>query len=243
MAFTSSTTNLNNTFHVGPKGQEGSLLIVVEENLLFSIRQQTVLRVPAIPVDQFSTLNTKDPKVSASTKVSAELLFQAVSINCERVLYLTRREDNNLLWKSVDDKTKEVISCSVKNITLIEKLIPLSLDQQSLAIAIYNYTAEIKYVDALNRVYTTNVNSGTRYQRIILPSSTGRLQVDLDLKCVFTKFYPGFPPISKPLSSPVLPPPGAASHPPNSAETQPESELKPARLWLRSTVLGRQDIT
>ncbi|NLM22141.1 MAG: hypothetical protein GX207_10435 [Peptococcaceae bacterium] len=216
MAFTSSATNKNNIFHIGPKGPGANLLVVVKETLAFNLWQQALLRIPGIPVREFSALTA--PKTTGE-------LFPTLCINVKRMLNSARREDENLLWRRINGNPAKIISCSIQNVSLVDKFIPLNHNEQAIAVAIYHYTVEMKYVDSSGQLYLTSIDSGTRYQRVIFPSYTGQLQINLESNCIFTKFYP-LSMASYPLSM--------TSKLEFATDFSPP---QPTRVWLRSSAI------
>lgn len=175
MAFTSSTANKNNKFHIKPRGPGAGLLIVVKETLVFNFLETGIMRIPAIPVEPKDLENIN---------------FQLENIKVDRVLCSTCRENENLLQQRINGKPEKVISCSIKDISIIDRIIPLKQNKQVLAIAIYQYTIVIRYLDFDGKDYTIDINSGSRYERITSNSYPSRLQVTADAQCVFTKLYP-----------------------------------------------------
>ncbi|NLL52910.1 MAG: hypothetical protein GX248_09430 [Peptococcaceae bacterium] len=219
MAFTSSATNKNNIFHIGPKGPGANLLVVVKETLLFNLLQQAMLRVPVVPVEEFSPLTT--PKTTGDAGES----FSSICINVRRVINSAWRVDENLLWKRINGNPAKIISCSIQNVSLVDKFIPLNHNEQAIAIAIYHYTVEIKYIDSSGQLYITSIDSGTRYQRVVFPSFTGQLQINLENNCIFSKFYP-LSMASYPLSMT------------NKLDLATDfSPPQPTRVWLKSSVV------
>lgn len=214
MTFTSSSVaNKNNKFHVGPIGPGANLIIVINENLVFNILQRVVLRVPTIPVAFSDSLETD---------------YKLEDINVDKVISSTCRQDDNLLWNKINGVPEKVISCLVKHVSLINKLIPLEQSNQVLAVAIYRYIVEVTYIDFSGKEYTENFSSSSRYQRIIIDSLPGRLDVGLDIKCIYTKLLPISPTsLALPLATSSL----------SSTLVSSSLPYKPTRLWLGTKVI------
>lgn len=184
MGFTSSAVNKDNKFHIRTRASR-NVLLVVRETLLFRFIETRVILIPAIPVDP-RYLKITDYK----DRLSDNMCFCLEKIRVDHVLCSTQKEDENLLMEKITGRPVRIISCSIKDISLVDKIIPLQQSKNVLAIAIYQYTITIRYLDLDGNVYSVNFNSGSRFQKIITRPFPGRLQVTADIQCIFSELDP-----------------------------------------------------
>src|SRR5690606_31424314 len=92
----------------------------------------------------------------------------------------------NVINLSLASQPKEIISCKIANISLEKRHIPSSSRNSAIAIANFYYDIELIYRDFLGNTHTIMHNSGYRSQRVILNTTLGSLEVELQLKIVST---------------------------------------------------------
>lgn len=203
MSFTSpSVANKNNKFHVGPVGPEHHIYVIVQESIVFNILQRALLLLPTVPL----SLSYQLPTEVQPTTIEC--------INAERVISSCYKVDENILTKNIPRVPKKIISCSIDNIVLKKKLIPCQSNDRALAIAIYNYSIKVQYIDSFGKSFTIDLTSRTRYQRAFFNNISGHLEVKLNIECIHAKIYPN-------LSS-IAPVP------------KKDSQHKPVHVWLKS---------
>ncbi|ABR49581.1 conserved hypothetical protein [Alkaliphilus metalliredigens QYMF] len=176
MPFTSpSISNKNNNFRIGPLAPVHDVLIIVQECIVFTILQGVSLLVPSFPLSLAEELSIE----SNPTHIQC--------INTDLVLDSRYQIDENMLTISLPHIPKKIISCTIDNITLKEKLNPCESNDWDLAIAIYQYNVVVKYTDFFENLFTISQRSCSRYQRTFVKHSSGLLEVKLNIECIHSK--------------------------------------------------------
>ena len=178
MYFTSSCTNKNNKFHVVTEKEE--LSIFVGECVIYTILQKGPLLVPA-----FSEAQKHELQVSSKVEPThiERIFVKQVLTNCYK-------KSKNVINLSLASQPKEIISCKIANISLEKRHIPSSSRNSAIAIANFYYDIELIYRDFLGNTHTIMHNSGYRSQRVILNTTLGSLEVELQLKCFTPEIFP-----------------------------------------------------
>jgi hypothetical protein len=203
MSFTSpSVANKNNKFHVGPVGPEHYIYVIMQESIVFNILQRAMLLLPTVPL----SLSYQLPTEVQPTTIEC--------INAERLISSCYKLDEHILTKNIPRAPKKIISCSIGNIVLKKKLIPCQSNDRALAIAIYNYSIKLQYIDSFGKSFTIDLTSRTRYQRAFLNNISGHLEVKLNIECIHANICPNL--------SYIAPVPKKAS------------QHKPVHVWLKS---------
>ncbi|MDD2400605.1 MAG: hypothetical protein PHI90_00325 [Clostridia bacterium] len=187
MSLTSpSVANKNNLFHVG---SSITLLVIVQEYVVFNILQHVNLQIPAYPLQSKDLTEVNTHLDIATNNALNSLQFQSTTqqyidtINVKKVLDSVYQVTEKYFYSTIPTKQVKNISCTITNITVQDILTPFSSEHHALAMAIYHYNVNISYINPMGNTTTITIASGTRHQQAIVYAPTGYLDTNLAINC------------------------------------------------------------
>lgn len=157
MSFTCQNANKGNKFHIG-LGK--LLLVVVRECVVFNTLQPGLMYIPTYPTQELQLIYVK------------------------RVLDSCYKSSENYLQTYVPRNLAKIISCQIKNKTLVDTLIPIPANNHIMIFALFNYDVIINYIDTSGHIKDITLPSGPRHQRAFFTLPFESTKVDLFLECI-----------------------------------------------------------
>jgi len=182
MAFTStSVANKGNKFRI--LFPRSTIRVIMQEYVAFTILEKVLMLIPAWPSQPLTFV---EKTISNDYQGNGKLNIEVISV--ETVLESFYRISENHLQIFTHDLPKQILSCRTKDLSLIQRFIPDPSGVHNLAIAIYNYNVEVTYLNSMGMIKQVSLNSGTRHEQIFIRSSRGRLNVSINLACIYKDF-------------------------------------------------------
>ncbi len=184
MAYTSpSVANKGNWIHISTGFPA---LIVLQENLTFNLLQRVMLSLPVYsPQSMTNKTGANLNSVAAQEQDLKKISCYQDIINVDRVVDNYNKLSNNLLSISLPANFAKYVSCNINNIKIIDRLIPNPSYSQALAVAIYSYEINVRYLDFSNHTNNLTFQSGPRHQQVFLKYyENSSLKVELFVNCL-----------------------------------------------------------
>lgn len=184
MAYTSpSVANKGNWIHISTGSPA---LIVLQESLNFNLLQRVMLSLPIYSLQTMTNktdvnLDFAAPQVQDLKEIS----YHQDIINVDRVVDNYNKSSNNLLSIRLPANFAKYVSCNINNIKIIDRLIPNPSYSQALAVSIYSYEINVRYLDFSNHTNNLTYQSGPRHQQVFLKYyENSSLKVELFVNCL-----------------------------------------------------------